>query len=236
MKRLFLATLTAFCALVGSYAQQEPAAEPSRFSVVTNPLNSNWYVQVGLDMSLQNPYGYDFKDVFPNGKTYGLDAAIGRWFTPGLGTRAKINWENGFGLLENKSATWLAPFDQPGVNCDKGGYISVVGDVQFNIHNLFWGYRADRFWNLYVYPRAGLVYNFGVKKGSPLVGVGAGSTFRINQRLAIYVDVAYQMVSSGFVGTVINTGTGTNSNGYFDFNVGLQINLGRSTFRKATEL
>ena len=235
MKSFHLFIIAAFCA-VGAMRAQQPTEEPSKYSVVTPALGHNWYVQVGLDMSLQNPYGYDFKDVFPNGKTYGLDAAIGRWFTPGLGTRAKINWENGLGLLENKSATWLAPFDQPGVNNDKGGYLAIMGDVQFSIHNLFWGYRADRFWNLYVYPRAGLVYNFGVKKGSPLVGVGLGSTFRLNRRLSIYVDLAYQMVSSGFVGVVKNTGTGTNSNGYFDFNVGLQIDLGRSGFTKASDL
>ena len=42
----------------------------------------NWYVQLGLDMSLQNPYGYDLAKVFPNGKTFGVNAAIGRWFTP----------------------------------------------------------------------------------------------------------------------------------------------------------
>ena len=231
MKRILLVLFTAFSGVAVSPAQQ-PASEPSAFSVVTNPLNSNWYVQAGLDMSLQNPYGYDFKDVFPNGKTFGLDVAIGRWFTPGLGVRAKVNWENG-PLLENKSAYWLYGPDR--IPDHRAGYFSVCGDVLFNIHNLFIGYDRERFWNIYVFPRAGMVYNTAVSKGSPLLGLGMGNTFRLNERLGIYFDLAYQMVSSGFVGVLKNTGTGTNSNGYFDFNVGLQINLGRSAFTKASE-
>jgi len=223
---------TAISGVAASHAQQ-PAGEPSAFSVVTNPIGCNWFLQAGLDMSLQNPYGYDFKDVFPNGKTFGLDVAIGRWFTPGLGVRAKINWENG-PIFENKSAYWL--YGPDGVPDHRGGYFSVCGDVLFNIQNLFKGYKKDRFWNLYVFPRAGVVYNTAVSKGSPLLGVGVGNTFRLNERLSIYFDLAYQMVSSGFVGVLKNTGTGTNSNGYFDINVGLQINLGRSGFTKASEI
>ena len=37
----------------------------------TNPFWDNWFLQFGADMTLQNPYGYDFSKVFPNGKSYG---------------------------------------------------------------------------------------------------------------------------------------------------------------------
>ena len=61
---------------------------PSKYSVATNSFWSNWYVQVGADMSLQNPYGSNFgDDVFPNGKSFGVNLAVGKWFTPGIGTR-----------------------------------------------------------------------------------------------------------------------------------------------------
>lgn len=33
--------------------------------VLTGTLWDNWFVQAGLDMSLQNPYGCDFSEVFP---------------------------------------------------------------------------------------------------------------------------------------------------------------------------
>lgn len=231
MKRALVSLLFSFFAFCAVNSQNTNGAV-HKFAVETNSFWDNWYIQVGLDMSLQNPYGHSFKNVFPNGKSFGVNAAAGRWFTPGLGLRGKVNWENGIGLFENGHASWLAPFDEPGVNMDKGGYLSVVGDIQFDVHNIIWGYEVDRLWNLQVFPRAGIVYNFGVSKGSPLVGIGIGNTFRINDRLKIYFDVAYQMVSSGFVGVEKETGTGSNSNGYFDFSGGLQINLGKSTFKR----
>lgn len=70
---------------------------------------------------------------------------------------------------------------------EKGGYLTVVGDIQINLHNLIWGYREDRLWNMQVYPRAGAAYNFGVSKGTPLVGIGIGNTFKLNDKLGIYL-------------------------------------------------
>lgn len=134
---------------------------------------------------------------------------MGKWITPVLGLRGRVNWENGIKLLKNGHDNWLAPFDQPGKNMDKGGYLTVVGDIQIDLHNLIWGYREDRLWNMQVYPRAGGAYNFGVSKGTPLVGVGIGNTFKLNDQLGLYFDVAYNMVSSGFVGVEKDTGTGS---------------------------
>ena len=98
----------------------EPGEEPR--TVRTEGFWENWFVQMGLDMTLQNPYGYNFANVFPNGKSFGLDLAVGKWFTPQVGVRGKFNWENKLPLLENGHANWLAPFYEPGVNREKGGY------------------------------------------------------------------------------------------------------------------
>lgn len=193
-------------------------------------LKDNWYVQLGLDMSLQNPYGHDFSAVFPNGKSFGVDVAVGRWFTPELGLRLKLNWENGLSMLENGHANWLAPFDQPGVNLDKGGYLVVAGDVQFDLHNLLYGFDPDRRWNMQLYPRAGMAYNCGVEKSTPLLGLGVNNTFRLSNEWSLYFDVAYNAVSSGFTGVEKETGIGSNSNGFLDLNVGVQWNLGRRAF------
>ena len=209
------------------YAQAMAKGE-EKYEVAVADLWDNWYVQVGLDMSLQNPCGYNFAKVFPNGKTFGVNAAVGRWFTPGLGLRGKVNWENGIPLFENGHANWLAPFDQPGVHMDRGGNLTLLGDVQFDIHNLFWGYDAERKWHLQLFPRAGVGYNFGVSKGTPILGFGIGNTYRLNSRWELYGDVAYQMTSSGFIPAV--TGTGANSNGYFEIQVGVQLNLGERGF------
>ena len=196
--------------------------------VVADGFWKNWFVQMGLDMTLQNPYGYDFSKVFPNGKSFGLDLAVGKWFSHQIGYRGKFNWENKLPLLENDHVTWLAPFEQPGENRRKGGYIAVYGDALLNMHNLFGAYRPDRTWNLSVYPRVGVNYNFGVSKGALLAGIGVLNTYRLNERWSLYGDIAYIMTGSGFVGSekVEGTGTGSNSNGYLSIGVGAQYDIG----------
>lgn len=227
MKKL-LSVFSLSCLLTGTvWSQQNDSIQT---------IWDNWYVQAGLDMSLQNPYGHDFSKVFPNGKTFGVDIAVGRWFTPELGLRLKLNWENSIPLFENGHADWLAPFYQPGVNMDKGGYVTVVGDIQFDLHNLFLGYDPDRVWNMQLYPRAGMAYNLGVEKGTPLIGLGIGNTFRISEKWNLYLDAAYNGVSSGFTGVEKNTGEGSNSNGFLDLNLGLQYNIGRKQFARTSSL
>ena len=196
--------------------------------VVADGFWKNWFVQFGLDMTLQNPYGYNFSKVFPNGKSFGLDLAVGKWFSHQVGVRGKFNWENKLPLLKNDHANWLAPFDQPGENRRKGGYIAFYGDVLLNLHNFFGTYRSDRTWNISMYPRIGVNYNFGVSKGSLLAGIGVLNTYRINDRWSVYGDIAYIMTGSGFVGKdkVKGTGTGSNSNGYLTIGIGAQVELG----------
>ncbi|SEM54046.1 PAP2 superfamily protein [Prevotella sp. ne3005] len=205
----------------------EPGDEPR--TVRTGGFWEDWFVQAGLDMTLQNPYGYDFSKVFPNGKTFGLDLAVGKWFSHQVGFRGKFNWENKLPLLENEHANWLAPFDQPGVNREKGGYIAFYGDALFNLHNFFGTYRTDRKWNASLYPRIGVNYNFGVSKGSLLAGIGVLNTYRISDRWSVYGDIAYIMTGGGFVGkeSRADTGTGSNSNGYLTIGLGAQIELGK---------
>ena len=201
--------------------------------VVADGFWKNWFVQFGLDMTLQNPYGYNFSKVFPNGKSFGLDLAVGKWFSHQVGVRGKFNWENKLPLLKNDHANWLAPFDQPGENRRKGGYIAFYGDVLLNLHNFFGTYRSDRTWNISMYPRIGVNYNFGVSKGSLLAGIGVLNTYRLSDRWSVYGDIAYIMTGSGFVGKekVKGTGTGSNSNGYLSIGVGAQVNLGPLTDR-----
>ena len=202
--------------------------------VVTDGFWKHWYVQMGLDMTLQNPYGYNFAHVFPNGKSFGLDLAVGKWFTHQVGVRGKFNWENKLPLLKNGHANWVAPFYEPGENRRKGGYIALYGDVLLNMHNLFGAYRADRTWNLSLYPRVGLNYNFGVSKGSLLAGIGVLNTYRISDRWSVYGDIAYIMTGSGFVGkeSKAETGTGSNSNGYLTIGLGAQVELGKKSIKQ----
>ena len=65
MKRLLCACMLMVVSMGGLHAQH---ITDDRFAVEMADLWDNWYVQVGLDMSLQNPCGYNFAKVFPNEK------------------------------------------------------------------------------------------------------------------------------------------------------------------------
>ena len=104
----------------------------------------NWFLQFGADMTVQKPHGHAFKDALSKGTSFGVDVAVGKWFTREVALRGKLCWDNG--IIDSK-ADWLAPFNQPGVNHDKGGFLSFVGDAMFDLHNIISGYREDRLWN-----------------------------------------------------------------------------------------
>lgn len=229
MKKIVIALLFTLSALSVSSAQKL-ADEPSDDAVVIGSFWNNWYVQAGLDMTLQNPYKHDFSKVFPKGKTFGLNVAAGKWFSPELGVRMRLNWENGFPLFENGHLEWVAPAGRNGINMDKGGYVATYFDVQLSLSNIIMGYDESREWNVVVFPRAGLASNLAINSGSPMVGVGAGGTYRIKERLSLYADVAYQVITSEFFGDVSGTGmsVSTGCNGFLDFHVGVQWDLGKS--------
>lgn len=203
-------------------AQEENPVDSN--AVVTNSFWDNWYGQLGADMTLMNPYGTNFANVFPNGKSFGVDVAVGKWFTPEFGIRGKLNWENG--IFKNDNAIWLEKADQT-----HGGWISIVGDAMFNLHNLFGDYNPNRKWNLSVYPRMGLLVSLK-KEGSPMIGFGINNTYRLNDRWSLYADIDYQGVSSA-LGYMAETGTG--HNGFLDINVGVQLDLGYNRFDKASK-
>ena len=93
--------LIILCVLMGHVGMK---AQEQR--VVTGTLWQNWFVQAGLDMSLQNPYQCNFSEVFPKGKTFGVDVALGKWFTPHVALRGKVNWENGLSIFKNNHLEW----------------------------------------------------------------------------------------------------------------------------------
>ena len=204
-------------------AQEENPVDSN--AVVTNSFWDNWYGQLGADMTLMNPYGTNFANVFPNGKSFGVDIALGKWFTPDFGIRGKLNWENG--IFKNDNAIWLEKADQT-----HGGWVSIIGDAMFNLHNLFGGYNPNRKWNLSIYPRMGLLISLK-SEGSPLIGFGINNTYRLNDKWSLYADIDYQGVSSA-LGYMAETGTG--HNGFLDINVGVQLDLGYNQFDKASKI
>lgn len=232
MKKLMIALAFAGMGTVAANAQttiETPSF--SKYTVATNSFWSNWFIQVGVDMTVQNPYGTNFLDNnWHDGRSYGVDLAIGKAFTPGLALRLKANWENGLLEREHNNPVKVPYGLTP--NFDKGGYGMIVGDVMFNLSNLFCGYSDTRVWNFSLFPRAGVYRDFSdTKSYNGLLGVGAESSWRLGKHVGIYLDVAYNIL------TAHNRGTyGYNADGFVAADLGLTFYLGKATFHKAVTL
>lgn len=199
--------------------------------VCLNHFWDNWFVQAGVGMSLINPYGTNFKNVFPNGSTYGVNVGGGKWFTPEVGIRGGVNWQNG--IIRNQSAYYLEPNpeEDPDGELDKKGFYALYADMFLNLHNIIGGYDKNRKWNAIVYPRMGLAENFSSSFSEcPILGIGTEHTFALNDRLKLFADLTYQVTTSGFLDRKYYTGesNGLSSNGWFDINVGVQYELGQT--------
>lgn len=179
-------------------------------------------------MSLMNPYGCNFSTVFPKGNTYGLNAALGKWFTPEIALRGRLNWENG--LIENKKLEWVPPVDAPEKNFDGHGFGVISLEAMLNVTNIIAGYQEMKKWHSVAFVRAGLIDHFTLGSFSPLMGAGVEQTYRLNERYSLFGSMAYQVTTSegsaGLTGMKVATGT----NGFFDFDLGIIINLGRCTW------
>ena len=197
--------------------------------VLTNGIWDNWFVQVGMDMSLMNPYGCNFSKVIPKGLTFGLNGAMGKWFTPEFGGKVRVQWDNG--LIPNNGVEWVPPVDDPKQNYKKGGLAAVSLDAMLNLTNAIKGYDPERKWHTSAYLSMGVITQFVESSGSPLAGVGLEETYRLNDRLSLFGALGYQVSTSEGMGvstTGMDVAAGTN--GFFDIDFGIRYDLGRNQF------
>lgn len=198
--------------------------------VVTNSFWDNWYGQLGVDMNLLFPYGMNIVDVFPNGKSFGVNVAVGKWFSPEFGGRFKVTWNNG--ILSNDYNTWLAPYGKAGENHRKGGFMTFIGDIQLNMHNLLGVYRPDKKWNIIVAPRVGGYLDIGTGKGCPILGGAFVTTYRLSDRWRLFADLSYNFTASI---NGVYSGTGHGSNGFAEIAIGIETDLSKkNTFHKVS--
>ncbi len=206
---------------------------PQSNDLVLNSFWDNWFVQAGVGMSLQNPYGTNFKNVFPNGSTYGINLGIGKWFTPMAGIRGGINWQNG--IIINHHAAYLAPAEDSEGDPDKHSFGAIYADMFLNLHHIIGGYDESRKWIAIIYPRLGIAQNFASSyKENPILGLGTEQTYKVGKKTKLYADLTYQVVTGGFLDAKFETGR-DGSNGWFDLNVGVQYEFGRNTWDQLWE-
>lgn len=223
-----------------------PQSTAFKYSVATNSFWANWFLQVGFDAEVIRPYRIPVKYAFQEGWECGLNLAVGKWFTPGIGMRLKVKWGNGmfstgaykYGMYYDGKYQyelgWWAPW---GPEPEHHGYLGFFLDPMFNMSNLFFGYNKDRVWNLILFPRAGLAYNGTNDHIAPFLGVGIESSWRLNDHWRIYVDGALEATSNHFLS--YPNGIWGHDKGWANFlgsvELGIQYNLGKTDWSKAVK-
>ncbi len=235
MKKLMMAlAFVGLCTAANAQCDEFATPTTNKYSVATNSFWANWYVQAGIDANIVSSYGYGslLKKDWHDGRTYGFDLAFGKWFTPGIGVRLKLNWENGafYHAFRNQDHVWET------ADPHKGGYALLAFDTEFNMSNIFCGYNESRVWNLILFPRMGLIRNFGRNSYSPAYGVGLESSWKIAKRVSIYTDVAFMFTTQDFIPYYSSKSKAWRSNNIATIDLGITYNIGKTGWSKAVSL
>ena len=236
MKKIFLALALAGAALGASAQDAEPVQQ---YSVATNSFWSNWFVQAGGDWNVwysaqehhaDNHNGMGFFG--SERRTFGASLALGKWFTPGIGLRTKLQAWQGKRIpaLEHDAAK----FDAWILN----------EHVMLNLSNLFCGYSDTRVWNLVPFLGGGVSRNMSRNTYAMQLSMGLQSSWRVSRKLSIYLEGGWNRLSDDFDGATASAGAAPhqgplcweNKDNHVYGEVGLTLRLGRGTWNRVPDV
>lgn len=219
-----------------SFAQDTDPVE--KYSVATNSFWSNWFIQVGGDFNSwvsdeEHGRGFDNGSHFGllNSKrtSFGGAVAIGKWFTPGLGLRTKLQAWNA------KSVSSANP--------SKFKFWTLNEQAMFNVSNLLFGYNPNRVWNVIPFAGAGIARNMSANRYAMLMSVGLQSSWRLGKHVNFYVEGGWNRMEEDLDGVQGNLLKGKDDNrgwegkdNHLYAEVGLTFNLGKATWSKTPDV
>ena len=236
MKKLLIALAFAGVSLGASAQDSDPVL---KYSVATNSFWSNWFIQVGGDFNSwisdqEHGRGLDGGDhygLFAGDRTsWGGAIAVGKWFTPGIGLRTKLQ-------------LWNAKQVGPENPTSKFKYWTLNEQVMLNLSNLLCGYNPTRVWNVIPFFGGGISRNCDDNFYAMQLSVGLQSSWRLCKHANIYVEAGWNRLEEDFDGAFGNTLKDSHVNrGWEDKDnnlyaeVGLTFNLGKSTWEKTPDV
>ena len=241
----FLMILAFASVSVASMAQEDPTL---KHSVATNSFWNNWFVQVNADWAAfysNEEYGHDYdKSPFKDFRSaIGFSAAVGKWFTPGLGLRTKCNGITGRSVQPQRVPnTKPAQYVQPTKDQTEVKYWNLQEQALFNLSNMLCGYNPNRVWNFIPYAGIGLVRNCSVNTYEVAASAGLLNTFRLSKRVLLNLDVNYNVMGDDFEGKLGTTPIKeenhafTNHDRILNLELGLTFNLGRVGWDKTPDV
>ena len=219
-----------------AFAQQ---ADPTmKYSVATNSFWSNWFIQVGGDYNIwysnqehgrRLDNGGDFDFLSKQRRSFGGSVAIGKWFTPGIGLRTKLQ----------------------GFNSKKIGAVGVTSQhfwslnehMMFNLSNLFMGYNPERVWNISPFIGGGMARNMSINRYVMQLSAGINSSWRLCRNLDLYAEAGWNRMEDNFDGNeMAQLSNSHHGRGWEDKDnhlyaeIGLTFKLGKATWNKTPDV
>ena len=171
-----------------------------------------------------------------NGDNYGLFAgdrtswggaiAVGKWFTPGLGLRTKLQ-------------AWNAKEVGPTNPTQKFKYWTLNEHIMFNLSNLLCGYNPTRVWNVIPFLGGGVSRNCSDNGYAMQLSAGIQSSWRLCKKVNVYAEAGLNRLEKDFDGFSggVESGRGwkgADNNLYLE--LGLNLNLGKGTWEKTPDV
>lgn len=214
-----------------SFAQD---ADPTlKYSVATNSFWSNWFIQVGGQWNAwysgqehgQNLAASPLKSFRSNP---GAAIAVGKWFTPGLGLRTKLQgiwgkrvWNNGRGPADVSNRYWF-----------------LNEHILVNLSNMLCGYNPNRVWNFIPFAGGGIGRSMTANYYSMDLSAGILNTFRLSKHVGLHLELGWVRAEGdidGYDQVAGDRGWVSHDNNLYA-ELGLTFNLGKATWDKTPDV
>lgn len=224
----FLMVLALASVSVAGMAQETT----EKYSVATNSFWSNWFIQANVagtafyssqenNLNLSNSPLKGFRN------NLGASVAIGKWFTPGLGLRTKVN------------GVWGRTVNGDDKKANASKYWQANEQVLFNLSNMLCGYNPDRVWNFIPYFGGGIGRNMTYNSYAMGLQAGLLNEFRLSRKFALNLDLSFGLHEPDFDGNgIANASSRSPKSKDRDLNleIGLTYNLGKATWNKVPDV
>ena len=224
----FLMVLALASVSVAGMAQETT----EKYSVATNSFWSNWFIQANVagtafyssqenNLNLSNSPLKGFRN------NLGASVAIGKWFTPGLGLRTKVN------------GVWGRTVNGDDKKANASKYWQANEQVLFNLSNMLCGYNPDRVWNFIPYAGAGIGRNMTYNSYAMGLQAGLLNEFRLSRKFALNLDLSFGLHEPDFDGNGIANATSRSPKSKdrdLNLEIGLTYNLGKATWNKVPDV
>ncbi len=229
MKKLLIAM--AFAGLSLSSMAQETADPTLKYSVATNSFWSNWFVQVGAEWNAwysgeEHGLGLSHSPFKKFRSNPGASIAIGKWFTPGIGLRTKLQGIWGKTVTDDN-------------NYGNGNkYWTLNEHILFNVSNLLFGYNPNRVWNVVPFVGGGVTRSCTYNRYGMGLSAGLLNQFNVSRKVAINFELGWNRYEGDHDGVDASNGQrGWDSHdNQLYAEVGLTLNIGKTGWNKVPDV